>query len=411
VLLAAVRPPLDRSWRAYYLAVITDALGSARQELFTITFLDHQAWISADAILRTLWRMSVSRRRLLEWRTASQVERSRAGGPDLWGAMWPTVLGTAAVFAVLVVRSVRDPDLAGLLPLDRTALLLGCGVLAALWIAAPAVAAYLNDPPIREERRLAPRLRAAALRYALLHWSFFERFVTVETHWLAPDNFQESPTPVVAMRTSPTNIGLQLLSTVSAYDLGFLDLEEMASRVEGVLDTLGQLRRFRGHFYNWYDLNTLEDLAPGYISTVDRDLAGHLVALRQALAAIDAPVFDRRTWSAVETALGLFAESVPGARPGPELSAARALLAGAPARLDVAETLRTLEGLLTSVPRSAPVDPEEVDWLAWSQRLVQVARRRVEGHAPTPAPGRDGSIDPRLPSSGSSSRDRARCGR
>src|SRR5262249_23886993 len=209
---------------------------------------------------------------------------------------------------------------------DRAALLMGCGLLTLLWIAAPALAAYLNNPPVREERRVAPRLRGAALRYALLHWSFFERFVTEDTHWLAPDNFQETPAPVVAMRTSPTNIGLQLLATVSAHDLGFLDLEEMATRLERVMDTLGRLRRFRGHFYNWYDLRTLEDLAPGYISTVDSgNLAGHLIAVRQAcLETIDAPVLDRRIWSAMETAVGLFVESTPAARPGAELAAARA---------------------------------------------------------------------------------------
>src|SRR5262249_61646411 len=104
------RPPLDRSWRAYYLAVITDAMVGARQALFTVVFLVHQAWISADAIGRTLWRLLVSRRRLLEWRTASQVERSRAGSaPDLWRAVWPTLLYSAARYAALVVPPPPPP--------------------------------------------------------------------------------------------------------------------------------------------------------------------------------------------------------------------------------------------------------------------------------------------------------------
>src|SRR5262249_8799143 len=240
-----------------------------------------------------------------------------------------------------------------------------------------------------------PRLRTAALRYALLHWHFFERFVTAETHWLAPDNFQETPAPVVAMRTSPTNIGLQLLATVSAHDLGFLDLGEMATRLERVLDTLDQLRRFRGHFYNWYDLRTLEDLAPGYVSTDDSgNLAGHLIAVRQAcLEAIEAPVLDRRIWSAVEAALGLFVESAPAARPGAELAAARALLADAPGRLEVADTLRRLEALLVSV--ATPNAPEGIDWLRWCRRRVETVRNRIEGLEPTAGPGREGTVVPR----------------
>ena len=132
------------------------------------------------------------------------------------------------------------------------------------------------------------------MRYALLHWCFFDRFVGAATHWLAPDNFQADPEPVVAMRTSPTNVSLQLLATVSAWDLGFLTLADMVERLERTFDTLRRLRRYRGHFYNWYDLTTLEVLEPAYVSTVDSgNLAGHFVALRQAVLAMpDQPVYD-----------------------------------------------------------------------------------------------------------------------
>ncbi|MDQ3516242.1 MAG: hypothetical protein M3403_05650, partial [Gemmatimonadota bacterium] len=104
-----------------------------------------------------------------------------------------------------------------------------------------------------------------------------------ETQWLAPDNFQEDPNPVVAMRTSPTNIGLQLLSIVSAVDLGFIDRDEMLERLERVFRAMERMRRFRGHFFNWYELTELRVLEPAYISTVDSgNLAGHLIALKQA---------------------------------------------------------------------------------------------------------------------------------
>src|SRR6185503_11815412 len=115
---------------------------------------------------------------------------------------------------------------------------------------------------------------------------FFATFVTAETHWLAPDNFQEDPAPVVAMRTSPTNIGLQLLSTASAHDLGFTSLDDMTTSLERTFETLGKLQRYRGHFYNWYDLHDLRVLEPAYVSTVDSgNLAGHLMALGQACLA------------------------------------------------------------------------------------------------------------------------------
>src|SRR5207237_10903341 len=123
-----------------------------------------------------------------------------------------------------------------------------------------------------------------------------------DTQWLAPDNCQEDPAPVVAMRTSPTNIGLQLLATVSAYDLGFLLVDGMVERLERTFRTLERMRRCRGHFFNWYDLHDLRVLEPAYVSTVDSgNLAGHLLALRQAcLAAVDEPVFDARAWRGLD---------------------------------------------------------------------------------------------------------------
>jgi hypothetical protein len=91
------------------------------------------------------------------------------------------------------------------------------------------------------------------------------------------------PRPVVARRSSPTNVGLYLLSTVSARDFGWLGTLDMADRLEATLATLDRLERFRGHFYNWYDTGDLRPLEPRYVSTVDSgNLAGHLCVLAVA---------------------------------------------------------------------------------------------------------------------------------
>src|SRR6185503_5234735 len=133
----------------------------------------------------------------------------------------------------------------------------------------PFIAHRLSGPAIAPELRLTEVERQSAVRYARLHWQFFEQFVSEGTQWLAPDNFQEDPEPVIAPRTSPTNIGLQLMSIVSARDLGFIQLDAMIDRIEKVFRTLERMRRYRGHFYNWYSLRDLHVLEPGYISTVD----------------------------------------------------------------------------------------------------------------------------------------------
>ena len=100
---------------------------------------------------------------------------------------------------------------------------------------------------------------------------------------LPPDNFQEDPAPALAHRTSPTNIGLYLLSVVSARDFGWIGTAEAVERLEATLATMSDLARFRGHFYNWYDTRDLRPLDPQYVSSVDSgNLAGHLIALANA---------------------------------------------------------------------------------------------------------------------------------
>jgi cyclic beta-1,2-glucan synthetase len=281
LLLAVCRPPFDKSWRAYYATVGHDAWTYLQQYFVTVTFLPHQAWLSADAIVRTLWRTLVSGRHLLEWQTASQAERATSSSARVvWRAMWPEVAIASASVVLLALRAQHDHAL-------RWPLVLGPLPLLALWMASPATAVELAVPAVRRKRRLPAPLREEAMRYARSHWQFFEKFVNAGTNWLAPDNFQDDPDPVVALRTSPTNIGLQLLATVSAYDLRFITADAMAKRLELAFRALERMGRFRGHFYNWYDLQDLRVQEPAYISTVDSgNLAGHLIALRQACLTI-----------------------------------------------------------------------------------------------------------------------------
>jgi cellobiose phosphorylase len=381
LLLALVRPPLDRSWRPYYGAVGRDLVTSAQQLGLTLVFLAHQAWISVDAIARTLWRMGVTRRRLLEWQTASLVERGAAESRRMaWRAMWP-----AAALAGVVLLLVGWRTVAGELAIGVPAWPVALAVLPLVlaWLASPEVAPALSRPAVRRDERLAPEARRKALRYALLHWRFFDRFVSAETHGLAPDNFQAEPEPVVAMRTSPTNLGLQLLATMSARDLGFITLEALLRRLELAFHSLAGMRRFRGHFYNWYDLHNLAVLEPAYISTVDSgNLAGHLIALRQAcLLAPDEPVLDARLWRALETALALAKQRVRAlpkmAEVLGELRAAGAALAAsrqAPesaARLaEVVPPLERAAAALAAARLEERPRAHAKEWIEWSLRLL-----------------------------------------
>ncbi len=389
LLLAVLRPPMDKSWRAYYGEVGRDVERSARQVALAIVFLPHQACISADAILRTLWRLFVTRSNLLEWQTASQTERVTSGGAaTVWRTMWPAVALAAAVLVAVVAVAVHRAG--GEAPVPWS-LVLSALPLIGLWLASPVIAHAFSAPVVRRERRLTPSNQAAARRYALLHWRFFDRFVSADTNWLAPDNFQEDPEPIIAMRTSATNIGLQLLATFSAYDLGFITAEDMTLRLERVLASLQRMERFRGHFYNWYELHGLKVLQPPYISTVDSgNLAGHLIALRNACLSIrDEPVFDGRTGRTLETALTLAAEGASGSAALEQLRVARVAIATVtddrgPAALaeSIAPTLLRTRDVLASASAK--------QWIEWSLRLIQQQAGELNGVAMVQASGRDG---------------------
>ena len=298
-LVAALRPPADQSWRAYYAAIFRDAGLGVQQYLLALTFLPHQAVISADAILRTLSRLGFTKRNLLEWQTASQVERDYAAvGPrahlEIWRRMWPapaTALAVAGYFLLQWqgVAELRLPEMSAALT-ESVPALLAVFTPCLLWLVSPSIAYALSAPAIPPEVQLTAGEKQALFRYARLHWHYFDKFVGDDTHWLAPDNFQEDPQPVIALRTSPTNIGLQILSVVSAEDLAFIDRADMIERLERIFRTLELLRRYRGHFFNWYDLTTLEVMEPAYISSVDSgNLAGSLIAFKQACDELAAP--------------------------------------------------------------------------------------------------------------------------
>ena len=175
--LALVRLPGDKSWRAYYRSIGRDAVTSAQQYMLSVVFLPHQAVVSADAIVRTLWRLFVKPRHLLEWQTASQVERVMGTGSprEVWRRMWPAValalgMGVIVATTLLVARYHVATTPAAPVPwvTVHPALYLSVTLpLIVLWAVSPSIANALSAPAVRRERRLTASERWTALRYAL----------------------------------------------------------------------------------------------------------------------------------------------------------------------------------------------------------------------------------------------------
>ena len=258
--------------RSHFTALGADVLTAAGQIALSLLFLADAAATMLDAVIRTMWRLAVSHRQLLEWVTAAQAgSGARPSFLQQYLRMIPGVaLGLAVCEAAWLINPTGLPVAFGL-----------------AWLVAPAVARLISLPWAMTPTAALTDAEARELRLiARRTWRYFETFVTPEENFLPPDNFQETPKPAIATRTSPTNIGLYLLSTVAAHDMGWIGQRAALQRLKDTLQTIQRMPRFRGHLYNWHDTRDLRVLDPAYVSSVDSgNLAGHLIAVAQACRA------------------------------------------------------------------------------------------------------------------------------
>ncbi|MCH8534813.1 MAG: glycosyltransferase 36 [Flavobacteriaceae bacterium] len=263
--------PARVRWKLHIDKVRENFKMNAIQAISTIIILPHQAFVQFDAVCRTLYRLLISKKRLLEWTTASHLEHISHNSfiAYLRIMILPVLLGVSFfVFAILKAPSY-------------------------LWIVAPFFIAWTGSPlfvwlisqtikqrlvNISNQERLRLRL------YARRTWFYFERFVNEEQHWLPPDNYQEDPPLAITERTSPTNIGLALVSNQTAYNMGYITLGSLLERQYKSLEAIMELEKYQGHLFNWYETKLGEVLNPRYISTVDSgNLAGSLIVVKEGI--------------------------------------------------------------------------------------------------------------------------------
>ena len=239
--------------------------------LFTLVCLPYEAYTYFMAISRTSWKMLVSHKKMLEWNPSTHVAFAHKNSlPESYLTMW---VAPFIAITLTIYQSVYAPF----------GLFATCPFLL-LWIISPYLTWAAGRPGAKQKEALTDTQNTFLLKMARKTWAYFERFVGPADNWLPPDNFQQHPVAVVAHRTSPTNIGLSILSGMSAHDFGYSSLSQLLERTEGCFATLQKMERFRGHFYNWYDTETLAPLLPRYVSTVDSgNLAAHVLTFRQGL--------------------------------------------------------------------------------------------------------------------------------
>ena len=254
--------PADTRVR-YHSDVLHGLASAVAQTVLRLILLPWEAILNTSAIVTALWRMLVSHKNLLQWQTAAQRAGRRDGLGAYWRALWPAS-------ALGLLTAVLTPSPTGL----------AAGI---VWVLSPFVLAALGAPNAAGAAPLSRAAQRELLGWAKATWQYFETFCTAEDHYLPPDNVQSQPPTGTAHRTSPTNMGLALVSALGAHALGIDDGQGLAL-AERMLTTMEQLPRWNGHFYNWYHTCTLRPMPPLYVSTVDSgNCAAALLAAANAL--------------------------------------------------------------------------------------------------------------------------------
>ena len=261
--------------------------------LLEIIFLPHKAYVAICSIIKTIYRLNISKKHLLEWMTAEQAEQQAKTNlisyfkfmyANLVFGIWNFIFGIATNRILIVV-------------------------LGFLWLFAPIIAWYISKDikEVKPIEKISNQDKDYLMKIAKKIWQYFKDNLNEENNFLPPDNYQEDRQKKIASRTSTTNIGLGMLSVISAYDLKFIELEETLNLINKTLNTITKLQKWNGHLYNWYNTNTLEPLIPRYISTVDNgNFIGYLYTTKQFLQEIlETPVvaesISAREWADMES--------------------------------------------------------------------------------------------------------------
>ena len=248
--------------------------GALARAAITFGCLSYKSYVSLKAILKTLYRMLISHKNLLEWQTAEESERQTQ--TDMFS--YTKQMSINIVFGLIAI-------VLGIYKISFGKVLVGL-----IWISTPAFMCYISRP--RKDAKPIEKVSKEEIEYVLeigkRTWRYFEKYLNQENNYLIPDNYQEDRKEVIIPRTSSTNIGLSILAVIAACDLKYITLDKCLDLLKNIITTIIELPKWNGHLYNWYQIQKKEPLIPRYVSTVDSgNFVGYLYVLKSFLAEVN----------------------------------------------------------------------------------------------------------------------------
>ena len=359
----------DVIWKQHFKGIGESLARNIGQSVFTLACMPFEAWSNIDAIFRTIWRMAVTKKQLLEWNPSGSHNHLIINHIEALRIMWFAPLSG---ITSIVSLSIWMP-----------AVLLFIWPIPVLWIISPLIALWISSVPPRLAARLDPEQILFLRDISRKTWAFFETFVGPEDNWLPPDNFQEDPPVGIAHRTSPTNIGLSFLANLTARDFGYIHSGQLIERTRFCFRTMVVMERYRGHFYNWYDTKTLKPLRPRYISSVDSgNLVGHLMILQAGLLELpDQKIINPHLFEALNDTLRILKSVIKGTIPSPLLQFEKHLSSAlASQSTNLNEIFHFLESLSLSADEVAEniITDDDDQPQYWANALASQCRSQLD---------------------------------
>jgi len=279
---------------AHWISSLNNSYYGFLHDIYRFSCLPYEGVHHFSAVVRACWRLIISKSKRLEWQASTGGENHYPH--HLMGSyrqMWVNTFICGIVLLALMISNAN--------------LVFYAVPILALWLSGPFIVHITNRPLPEEENKLSSEQKQLIHRLSRKTWTYFDDQVTAAVNWLPPDHFQEYPKRKVAYYTSPTNMGLCLLSYLTALDFGYITVGNLIERTTGTLHAMQSLERYKGHFYNWYDIKSLSAVTPRYVSTVDSgNLTGHLITLGQGLTDIaEQPIFINRQFSSLIEVLNM----------------------------------------------------------------------------------------------------------
>lgn len=252
--------------RNFYSArIYTGIWTSFLRMMFFLCAIPKSAFVSVDAVVRSAYRSLVSHKKMLEWTTAAQNDAEKRDGllgyvkKNLVNALCGCLLFTLSGSGILKLLSL-------------------------LWLFMPVFAYHSGKQRKKSKKPVDKKYEETLLSYFGDMWKYFRENVNESTNHLPPDNVSLYPQRKISHMTSPTNIGLYLVSVLCAGKLGFADRKEIFGRVSACLSSIEKLEKHKGLLYNWYDVSEMSAMNPKYVSSVDLgNYAACLVVVREGI--------------------------------------------------------------------------------------------------------------------------------